>query len=58
MVGLWTVVQAWESLKVAVELFYLDKKLTYRNPIGLLQCIGDVLLECLSSIKTPFEGGT
>ncbi len=37
---------------VAVELFCLDKKMMHQDLIGLLQCIGDVVLEGLSSIKS------
>ncbi len=51
LIGLWAVVQAWECLKVPVNLFYLDKQLTYPGPIGLLQCVGDIVLEGLSHIK-------
>ena len=51
LVGLWTIVEAWESLEVAVGMFYLDKKLMHQDPIGLLQRIVDVVLEAFSSIK-------
>ena len=42
--------QALASLEV-VDVFYLDKKMMYQDPIGLLQCIGDVV-EGLSGIKS------
>ena len=47
-----TVEQTRQRLKVAVELFHSDKKLTYRNPIGLLQRVRNIVLKCLAGIKT------
>ena len=50
LISLRAVKQAGQCLEVAVELFYSDKKLTYRDPVGLLQCVGDVVLEGLAHI--------
>ena len=52
LISLRVVEQAWQCLEVAVELFYSDKKLTYRNLVRLLQRVGDVVLEGLARIMT------
>ena len=51
-IGLGTVEQTRQHLKVAVELFHLDGKLTYRNPIGLFQRVRYIVLERLAGVKT------
>ena len=40
-----TILQVWEILKVAVELLNPVQKLTNRNPVGLPQCVGYVILQ-------------
>ncbi len=52
LISLWAVVQAGQCLEVAVKLFYSDKKLTNRNPVGLFQRIRDVILEGLARVMT------
>ena len=47
-----TVKQARQRLEIAVKLFDSDEKLTYRNPVGLLQRVRDVVLERLTGVKT------
>jgi hypothetical protein len=51
-ISLRAVEQAGQCLEVAIELFYLDKKLTYRNPVRFLQRIRDVVLEGLTRVMT------
>jgi hypothetical protein len=50
LIGLWAIKQAGQCLEVAVELLYSDKKLTYQDPDGFLQCVGDIILEGLAHI--------
>ena len=52
LISLCAVIQAGQCLEVAVELFYLDEKLTYRNPVELFQRICDIILEGLTRIMT------
>ena len=52
LISLWAVEQARQCLEVAVKLLYSDKKLTYRNPVGLLQRIHNIVLEGLARAMT------
>ena len=47
-----TVEQARQRLEVAVELFHLDEKLMYQNPIGLLQRVHNIIFKQLAGVKT------
>ncbi len=51
-IGLGTVEQTRQCLKVAVKLFHLDKKLMYWNLIGLFQHVRDEVFEHLTGVKT------
>jgi hypothetical protein len=46
----WTVVPAWQLRNVGVELLYALYKLMYANLLGLLECVGKVVLLLLSCI--------
>ena len=50
LICLRAVEQAGQCLEVAVELFYSDKELTYRNSVRLLQHVGDEILEGLPAL--------
>ena len=50
-IRLGTVEQTRQCLEVAVELFHSDKKLTYWNPIGLLQRVRNIILKHLAGVK-------
>jgi hypothetical protein len=50
LISLRAVEQAGQGLDVAVELFYSDKKLTYQNPVRLLQRVCDLVLKGLARI--------
>ena len=45
LIRLRAVEQAGQCLEVAVELFYSDNKLTYRNPVRLLQRVHYIVLD-------------
>ena len=51
-IGLGTVEQTRQRLKLAVKLFHSDKELTYGNPIGIFYRVCDVVFEHLASVKT------
>ncbi len=52
LISLRAVEQAGQCLEVAVELFYLDNKLPYRNPVRLLQRVSNVILEGLARVMS------